>query len=139
LNMDYIGYTSAVAGDDIFDLVCENYEEEEGEYEYDLTYFFAGTLSDDKYTEDGRVVVHTNTLKRQLTTQYPSLDEVARCGIMEDFGDRNEAVLGMWTKVKSNSVTVLSYIMMAFHVLVAVFMLTVSMRKKLKKKKRMRR
>ncbi len=139
LNMDYIGYTSVVAGDEVFDLVCENYEEEDGEYEYDLTYFFEGTLSEDKYTEDGRVVVRTNTVGRQLTTQYPSLDEVARCGIMEDFGDRNEAVLEMWTKVKSNNITVLSYIMMGFLAVVAIYMLVSSARRKVKKKKAMRR
>ena len=138
MNMDYIGYTSAIAGDEIFDLVCENYEEEDGEYEYDLSYFFNGTLSEDKYT-DGKAIIRTNTFGRQLTTQYPSTDEVARCGIMEDFGDRNEAVLEMWGKVKSNNITAFSYVMMAFLALVAVFMLTSSMKKKLKKKRRMRR
>ncbi|MBQ8764522.1 MAG: extracellular solute-binding protein [Clostridia bacterium] len=138
MNMDYIGYTSAIAGDEIFDLVCENYEEEDGEYEYDLSYFFNGTLSEDKYT-DGKAIIRTNTFGRQLTTQYPSTEEVARCGIMEDFGDRNEAVLEMWSKVKSNNITAFSYVMMAFLALVAVFMLTSSIKKKLKKKKRMRR
>ena len=58
---------------------------------------------------------------------------------MEDFGDRNEAVLEMWSKVKSNNITAFSYVMMAFLALVAVFMLTSSIKKKLKKKKRMRR
>ncbi len=138
MNMDYIGYTSAIAGDEIFDLVCENYEEEDGEYEYDLSYFFNGTLSEDKYT-DGKAIIRTNTFGRQLTAQYPSTDEVARCGIMEDFGDRNEAVLEMWSKVKSNNITAFSYVMMVFLVLVAAFMLTSSIKKKLKKKRRMRR
>ena len=138
MNMDYIGYTSAIAGDEIFDLVCENYEEEDGEYEYDLSYFFNGTLSEDKYT-DGKAIIRTNTFGRQLTTQYPSTDEVSRCGIMEDFGDRNEAVLEMWSKVKSNNITAFSYVMMAFLALVAAFMLTSSIKKKLKKKRRMRR
>ena len=58
---------------------------------------------------------------------------------MEDFGDRNEAVLEMWSKVKSNNITAFSYVMMAFLALVAAFMLTSSIKKKLKKKKRMRR
>ena len=31
---------------------------------------------------------------------------------MEDFGDRNEKVLEMWSKVKSNSVSALSYVTM---------------------------
>lgn len=139
MNMDYIGYTSAIAGDEIFDLVCENYEDENGKYEYDLSYFFEGTLSGNKYTEDGRAVIRTNTIGRQLTTQYPSPEEAARCGIMEDFGERNQAVLEMWSQVKSNNISAFSYIMMAFLALVAILMVVSAIRRKLKKKRRMRR
>ena len=139
MNMDYIGYTSAIAGDDVFDLVCENYEEENGKYEYDLSYFFKGTLSEDKYTDDGRAIVKTNAIGRQLTTQYPSLEETARCGIMEDFGNRNQAVLEMWSVVKSNNISSFSYVMMAVLALMAVTMVVSSVRRKLKKKRRMRR
>lgn len=139
MNMDYIGYTSAIAGDEIFDLVCENYEEEDGKYEYDLSYFFKGTLSKDKYTDDGRAVIRTNTIGRQLTTQYPSLEETARCGIMEDFGDRNQAVLEMWSIVKSNNISSFSYVMMAVLALMAVMMVVSSVRRKMKRKRRMRR
>ncbi len=137
MNMDYIGYTSAIAGDEIFDLVKENYEDENGKYEYDLSYFFNGTLSEENYT-DGKAIIRTNTLGRQLTTQYPSLDEVARCGIMEDFGTRNYQVLEMWTRVKSNNISVLSYFMMAFLALMAIAMITNKIRKTQKKKKRRR-
>lgn len=139
MNMDYIGYTSAIAGDEIFDLVCDNYEDENGKYEYDLSYFFNGTLSPDKYSEDGRVIVRTNTLGRQLTTQYPSLRETARCGIMEDFGSKNQAVLEMWSIVKSNNISAFSYVMMAFLALIALLMVVSTVRRKLKKRKRMRR
>ena len=139
MNMDYIGYTSAIAGDEIFDLVKENYEDENGKYEYDLSYFFKGTLSKDKYTKDGRVIIRTNTIGRQLTTQYPSTDEVARCGIMEDFGDRNQAVLEMWSEVKSNNISAFSYVMMALLAIVMVVMVTNAVRRKIKKRKRMRR
>ena len=137
MNMDYIGYTSAIAGDEIFDLVRENYEDEDGEYEYDLSYFFEGTLSEDKYS-DGKAIVRTDTFGRQLTTQYPSVDEVARCGIMEDFGDRNETVLEMWTKVKSNNITTFSYVMMVFLGIVALFMIISTVKRKLKYKKKRR-
>ena len=130
---------SAIAGDDIFNLVRENYEDENGKYEYDLSYFFNGTLSEDMYTDDGRAVIRTNTIGRQLTTQYPSPEETARCGIMEDFGERNQAVLEMWSQVKSNNISVFSYVMMAFLALIAIFMLVSSIKRKLKKKRRMRR
>ena len=139
MNMDYIGYTSAIAGDEIFDLVRDNYEDEDGKYEYDLSYFFKGTLSDEKYADDGRVIVRTNTLGRQLTTQYPSPDEAARCGIMEDFGDKNQAVLEMWSIVKSNNISAFSYVMMAFLALMAILMAVSTIRRKIKKRRRMRR
>ena len=137
MNMDYIGYTSAIAGDDIFELVKENYEDENGKYDYDLTYFFEGTLSDKNYT-DGKAIIKTNTLGRQLTTQYPSTDEVNRCGIMEDFGAQNQAVLEMWTRVKSNNISAFSYFMMAFLALVVIFMAANKIRKTQKKKRRRR-
>ena len=139
MNMDYIGYTSAIAGDDIFDLVRDNYEDENGKYEYDLSYFFEGTLSDDRYSKDGKAIVRTNTLGRQLTTQYPSMEEVARCGIMEDFGDKNQAVLEMWTQVKSNNITAFSYVMMAVLGILLILMIVRSINRKIKKRKRMRR
>lgn len=137
MNMDYIGYTSAIAGDAIFDLVCDNYEDENGKHEYDLSYFFKGTLSEEKYV-DGRVIVRTDTLGRQLTTQYPSPDEAARCGIMEDFGEKNQAVLEMWSIVKSNNISAFSYVMMAVLAVMAALMIVSAVRRKMKKR-RMRR
>jgi len=138
MNMDYIGYTSAIAGDEIFDLVRENYEEEDGEIEYDLSYFFKGTLSPDRYNKDGKAVILTNSIGRQLTTQYPSVEESYRCGIMEDFGDRNQAVLEMWSVVKSNNISAFSYFMMAFLAVVAILMVVSAVKRKLKRRKRRR-
>lgn len=135
MNMDYIGYTSAIAGDEIFDLAVENYHEEDGEIEHDLSYFFEGTLSPDRYT-GGKAIIRTSAVGRQLTTQYPSYDEVMRCGIMEDFGDRNEKVLQMWSIVKSNNISAFSYVMMAVLALMAVGMIVSSIKRKIKKKKR---
>ncbi len=139
MNMNFIGYTSVIAGDELYDLVWENYGEEDGEFEHDLTYFFADTLSPDRYTEDGRVVVLTNTVGRQLTTQYPSYEETMRCGIMEDFGDRNQRVLEMWSQVKSNHITAFSYVMMGVLALLLVAMITRSIHRKLKRRRRKRK
>lgn len=139
MNMDYIGYTSAVAGNEIFDLVKSNYGVEGGKFEHDLSYFFKGTLSPDRCTADGRAVIRTNEKGRQLTTQYPSVEETVRCGIMEDFGDRNQEVLEMWSVVKSNNISAFSYIMMFFLALTAIFMLVSSVRRKIKKRKRIKR
>ena len=135
MNMNYIGYTSAIAGDELYDLVWENYGEEDGKYEHDLTYFFRDTLSPDRYTEDGRVIVRTNEPGRQLMTQYPSYEDTVRCGIMEDFGEQNQKVLEMWSVVKSNRVSALSYVMMVVLFLLAALMLYNTIKRKMKKRK----
>lgn len=98
-NMEYIGYTSPIAGDEIYELVYDWYNEDDGEYEVDLTYFFDGTISDD-YLTDGKVIITSSELNRQLDTQYPSIEVLNRCAIMEDFKDQNDNVLAMWESVK---------------------------------------
>ncbi|MDD3170922.1 MAG: extracellular solute-binding protein [Bacilli bacterium] len=103
-NMNKIGYTSAIAGDAIFDQIIDWYGEEDG-IEVDLSYFFNGTLSDDRLT-DGKAIVTINERGRQFDAQYPDEEIIARCGVMEDFGDRNEAVLEMWQRVKGNEVSI---------------------------------
>lgn len=138
-NMAYIGYTSAIAGDEIFDLVCDYYGDENGKFEHDVSYFFKDSLSPEKYDENGRAIIRTNEKGRQLMTQYPTLAETARCGIMEDFGERNQAVLEMWSVVKSNNISAFSYVMMAVLLLMASAMVASTIRRKLKKKKRMKR
>ena len=141
---DYFTVSSAASSmkmrvSELYDLLCENYGEEDGKYEHDLTYFFRGTLSEDKYTDDGRVIVRTNEFGRQLTTQYPSALETVRCGVMEDFGDQNQKVLEMWSVVKANKISALSYIMMAILGILAVVMLVTTIRRKMKKRRRMRK
>ena len=139
-NMEYIGYTSAIAGDAIFELIEDWYgitsyqteieelteslnelegleledtknqiKELENELEsitlvpQDLTYFFEGTLSSDKLTEGQAIVqIDESYINRQFSTQYPSKECLNRCGVMQDFGDRNEEVLEMWINVKAN-------------------------------------
>lgn len=105
-NMEFIGYTSVIAGDDIFDLVLDWYGDDEGEYTVDLTYYFEGTLSEEYLSEDGRILVQTAELGRQFSAQYPEKEIVDRCSIMRDFGDRNDAVLTMWTQFKANNISV---------------------------------
>ena len=103
-NMNKIGYTSAIAGDAIFDQIIEWYGEDGG-FEVDLTYFFAGTLSEDRLT-DSKAIVRVSERGRQFDAQYPDEEIIRRCAVMEDFGDRNEAVLEMWQRVKGNIVSI---------------------------------
>ena len=61
---------------------------------------FEGSLSEEYLTEDGKVIVSVEERGRQFDTQYPDFETISRCGIMEDFGERNDAVLAMWENVK---------------------------------------
>ena len=120
-NMEFIGYTSVIAGDEIFDLVQDWYGDDEGEYTVDLTYYFEGTLSEDYLTEDGKILVQTAEIGRQFSAQYPEKSVVDRCFIMRDFGERNDAVLTMWTQFKANDIS--AGLLMMFVVILVGFCL----------------
>lgn len=98
-NMNYIGYTSSIAGNEIFELATEWYAAEEDGYAMDLTYFFDGTL-DEEYLTDGKAIIYVET-PGQFNAQYPTEEQIARCCIMADFGDSYEDVLNLWKTVKS--------------------------------------
>ena len=92
-NMEYIGYTSCIAGDDIFDWVVENYSTDEGD-EVDLSYFFGGSGSSDSY------IVINNIHDRQFETLYPSEEIIKRCVVMNYFPDEaNDRITNMWIDV----------------------------------------
>lgn len=104
-NMEFIGYTSAIAGDAMLDLVNDWYGVEDGDLTVDLSYFFAGTVSEGK-----SMIIETDSDNDNLLlAQYPTKEIIARCGIMEDFGDQNEKLLAMWQRVKANIVPVWIY------------------------------
>ena len=98
-NMEKIGYTSAITGDEVYEMILDWYSDDEGEYEVDLSYYFGDTLS--KYES---AIVKTSEIGRQFTAQYPTKDIVDRCAIMQDFGDQNDEVMEMWQDFKSESV-----------------------------------
>ncbi len=93
-NMEYIGYTSCMAQQEIFDYVKEN--EEEGEQQIDLGYFFKGL----DYTGDEYKVTVASKYGR-LATQYPDFETIKRCTVMANFsGDTLDKINDMWNRVK---------------------------------------
>ena len=102
-NMDFIGYTSAIAGDEIWDLVNEWYAADEKDEDYEsydevnLSYFFDGTLSEGT---EAKIVVSER--ERQFDAQYPTEEVITRCAMMQDFGEQTDAVYRMWNAFKSN-------------------------------------
>ena len=92
--MEYIGYTSCMAHQEIFDYVLEN--EEEGETQIDLGYFFEGL----DYEGDDYLVTVSSKYGR-LATQYPDFETIKRCTVMANFsGDTLDEINDMWNRVK---------------------------------------
>ena len=107
LNMSEVGYTSPIAGQDIWEYVIDTYSVTayDGEYteedcdEIDLSYFFNGTLNEGV---EAKILVPTEERGRQFDAQYPTAETIVRCAIMKDFGDEgNKAVKTMWDEFKA--------------------------------------
>lgn len=99
-NMDYIGYTSAIAGKDVLNRAKEYYgcnEEDTDLAPVDLSYFFAGV---DGVTE-ADCLIYTEVMGRQFETQYPTKETVDSCAIMQPFGEDDETINAMWNRVKA--------------------------------------
>lgn len=102
-NMYYIGYTSAIAGDTVFDYMQWNYAADDGTeetFEYDLSYFFGEgySIEADKaeFGFDGESV----NRGRHLFAQYPSASVIERSVVMLDFGDKLGEINHMWINVR---------------------------------------
>ena len=106
--MNYIGYTSAIAGEEVFEWVEENYsgdpEEDEVEY-YDFSYFFGDYMG---------IYVPVADIGRQITAQYPTEEVITRCAVMQYFDDEtNAAVNEMWEEIKGVPIPLWAYIVIA--------------------------
>ena len=100
-NMYYIGYTSCVAGEEVFDYVVETYGAEEGDetaVDYDLNYFFG----EDNESDNAKYVLSApaEQLTRQLFAQYPDEETMLRCVVMQYFDDdANTRANTLWQNV----------------------------------------
>ncbi|MCX4362652.1 MAG: ABC transporter substrate-binding protein [Clostridia bacterium] len=95
-NMDYIGYTSGVASQEIYDYLIENWaSEEETDYCIDLAYFFG-----DSYDFDTVIYVEEEDYNA-FEAQFPTLEIINRCAVMKDYGEQTRAMNRMWRNVKA--------------------------------------
>ena len=105
-NMYYIGYTSAIAGDMVYDYLGWNYGVEDENDEDAVPYSVSNFFGDDYEP----LMVDGTTLEieengdinrgRQLFAQYPPKNITDRSVIMVDFGDRLSAINQMWINVR---------------------------------------
>ena len=97
LCMDAVGYTSPIAGQEVWDQVNDWYAAEEGEvetYTVDLGFFFGDTIEG-----EAKISIPSSEKGRQFDAQYPTLEMLNRCCLMKDFGDQTTKVEQMWTRV----------------------------------------
>ncbi len=142
LNMSFIGYTSAIASDTMFENAVDWYgytdedvtkdgesyfaEGEDGEpvevFPVDLSYFF------DNLSEYDNAVIYTEELGRQFTTQYPTKAEVDRCTIMKCFtDDETRSLNNMWETAKvgkTNDLSLLITVVLIILLVVAAVVIT---------------
>ncbi|MBQ3235647.1 MAG: extracellular solute-binding protein [Clostridia bacterium] len=91
------------------------YYEDVDLYLYDVS-FLLNTESD-----DGDMFIWTDTLGRQLETQYPTRETVMRCAIMKHFNDVEMARLNdMWDEVKVSAIPSWLMIMIVGIILLAI-------------------
>lgn len=96
-NMDFIGYSSVIAGEEVFDYVAETYSAEDTDetaVEYDLSYFFG---------EDAVIYAPAEQLSRQLYAQFPPQEVMKRCAVMDYYGEDDARINELWTHVKGES------------------------------------
>ena len=93
-NMNYIGYTSCIGGESVFEEICDWYGAEEDDktaVEYDLSYYFG---------EGCVLMTPAEQLTRQLFAQYPDEKTLTRCVAMQYFKrDENRRANDMWSDI----------------------------------------
>jgi spermidine/putrescine transport system substrate-binding protein len=94
-NMYYIGYTSCIGGDEVFEYIEETYgsdDESQELTEYNLSYFFG---------EDHILTTTKEQTRRQLFAQYPDENTIDRLVVMKYFDkETNTRANRMWNNIK---------------------------------------
>ncbi len=94
-NMEYIGYTSCIGGDEVFNYVQDAYDDG-GEHQVDLKYFF-----DPDGTSGNSYIINSSVTGGQLYAQYADEETIARCVVMQEFQKKDLIRINeMWYKVK---------------------------------------
>ena len=169
LNMDYIGYTPVIAGDDILSSLKANYDiryDSEGNYheeyltgkkevkiedieslsdeEKDNSYFIKDVsyFFNNTISEESDSVFYISASDRyrQFDAQYPDSNILPSLCIMNDFGKQNDSMLKMWEKVKNNNLPLWSYYLILIVVILIIgFIIFIANNNHQKKKRRKQR
>ena len=113
-NMDMTGYVSAIGGQEILESMCDDEEYEP----IDASYFFG--------PEAASVCVNP--------IMYPNRATIERCGMMHDTD--TEALLKMWSRVKGDSASAWTYILICLVLGGLISLVIIKYVKKARRKKR---
>ena len=117
-NMDFIGYVSAIASQEVFDAM----QDEEFGDTVDVRYFFGDIEGADHAIMN--------------SAQYPDASVIDRCVMMHDWGDETPKLIAMWSRVKGSNANGLTIVVIAVFV---AFLLGFGIKKKYFNKKNRRR
>ena len=99
-NSYYIGYTSVIGGEEMFEYTDNMYgaeDDDETAVDYDLSYFFG---NDREYV----ISAPEEQLKRQLYAQFPPQQDTLRCAVMDYYGkEADDLINELWTRVKGEA------------------------------------
>ena len=116
-NMDITGYTSVIATPEILDEQIDTTLNET----VNLSYFFG----------PGNDSLQVNSI------QYPDSSVVSRCAIINDFLDKNDEVLEMWSRAKGDSLfSGMTYLIVGVIILLVAWIVFRYVKKAKSKKKR---
>ena len=103
-NSYYIGYTSVIGGAEMLEYAKGLYESEDEDdtVDYDVSYFFG---SEEELGQAPIIRAPAEQLSRQLAAQFPLLEVVNRCAVMDYYGDKEEAINELWTQVKGEQLS----------------------------------
>ena len=131
-NSYYIGYTSVISGEDAEMLEYIDYlygeDESDSTVEYDLSAFFgeeAGTIT---ITAD-----EEQATCRQLYAQYPPAEVLARCAVMDYYGEEASVRINeLWSRVKAESLDAWAIVVICVTVAaIVIFVVYVNLRGKI--------
>lgn len=109
-NMDAIGYVSVISAPEVLEAKTDD-----SFPAIDLSYFFG--------PEADSVCVNS--------IQYPDAQTISRCALMHDSGDRAEAMVDMWSRVKGDSLNMVSIVVIGV-VIALIIVIAIASRKKKK-------
>lgn len=119
-NMEEIGYVSVIASPEILEAMADSTAYPET---VNAAYFFG----------EGAEAVHLDPV------MYPDQSVIDRCDMMHDSGDRTDALLEMWSRVKGDNMSSMIYIIIAVAIVAVAYAAYASNKKKKSHKRKTRR